>query len=360
MKWGNKPIYSYGAIWAIAFTLFFFGCIGEDVIDDFVEPQVRILNPTAQIEINKQHTYEAKFFNNIGLEEDIQIQWESSNTDIVSINTSGTATGVTGGSATISASVSTEDGVVTVEEEVQVPHVDPEVRILNPVDEIEIGETHSYEAQYFDNNGREQTVDILWESSNEEIISIDENGMATALTGGTATVVASVEISDGVVTSEEIIEVPSLEPKVRILNPVEEIPIGNQHTYSAKFFNSNGMEEEVEIQWASSDGAIVSIDENGTATALTGGTAIITAIVELSNGLVTSEETVIVPNVEPELRIINPIEEIKVGNTHAYEANYFNNNGMEEIVEMIWQSSDEGIIPLMKMGLPPHFPKEQS
>ena len=351
MKWGKRHVNSYRSSGAIVLLLFFYGCIGEDIIDDFVEPQVRILNPTEQIEISQQHTYEAKYFNNIGLEEDIQIRWESSDEAIDSINANGTATGITGGTATITASVASNDGLVTVEESVEVPHVDPELRILNPVEEIAIGETHSYETQYFDNNGKEQNVAIVWESSDESIISIDDKGIATAHTGGTATILASVAADEGVITDEDTIEVPSLEPQVRILNPIDSLPIGDRHTYTATFFNSNGMEEAVEIEWKSSDESIISIDNDGIAVALTGGTAIISASVILDGGTVTAQETIIVPNVEPEIRIVNPIEEIKVGNTHAYQATYFNNNAMEEAIDIVWQSSDETVITMDENGL---------
>lgn len=87
-------------------------CIGEDVIDDFVEAQIRIDNPISEIQVNTQYTYEATYFNNIGLPENIQIQWESSDDNVISIDENGTATAISAGTATISASVESEHGLI--------------------------------------------------------------------------------------------------------------------------------------------------------------------------------------------------------------------------------------------------------
>ncbi|MBK8501463.1 MAG: hypothetical protein IPL46_04215 [Saprospiraceae bacterium] len=70
--------------------------------------------------------------------------------------------------------------------------VEPEVRIMNPIDTIEINTTYQFEAVYLNNVGVEGDLSsYLWASSAQEIISIEQNGLATALKAGTALISVS-------------------------------------------------------------------------------------------------------------------------------------------------------------------------
>jgi hypothetical protein len=76
--------------------------------------------------------------------------------------------------------------------------VEPEVRIMNPIDTIEINTTYQFEAVYFNNVGVEASLSsYLWESSAEEIIRIDQDGLATALKEGSALIRVSAQDADG-------------------------------------------------------------------------------------------------------------------------------------------------------------------
>lgn len=68
--------------------------------------------------------------------------------------------------------------------------VDPIVRILNPVDSIEINTTYSYEAAAFDNTGlRTNDPELRWTSTDPAILEIDAlTGMAMAKQLGTCMV----------------------------------------------------------------------------------------------------------------------------------------------------------------------------
>ncbi len=86
--------------------LCFSACIGEDIIDDFVNPVLRIDNPLVSLAVGEEYQFEATYLNNIGQEEEVTLQWESSDPTTISIDAStGLATGVKNGTATISVSL---------------------------------------------------------------------------------------------------------------------------------------------------------------------------------------------------------------------------------------------------------------
>lgn len=112
--------------------ILFTSCIGEDIINDFVEPELRIINPISSLPVPETYQFNATYFNTIGIEEETTIRWNSSNTSSATINTSGLLTAVAEGTTTISASVQnndvsliesftvtiSEDGTVIIEEPV--------------------------------------------------------------------------------------------------------------------------------------------------------------------------------------------------------------------------------------------------
>ncbi|HFC00296.1 MAG TPA: hypothetical protein ENJ53_05780, partial [Phaeodactylibacter sp.] len=66
--------------------LFLGGCIGNDIIDDRVDPVVRITNPVDTIEVNTSYQFEASFFNNVGKQEMNNLTWKSSDENTISIS----------------------------------------------------------------------------------------------------------------------------------------------------------------------------------------------------------------------------------------------------------------------------------
>ncbi len=90
--------------------------------------------------------------------------------------------------------------------------VDPEVRISRAVDTIAIDSSYQFEAVYLNNVGVAELVDILWESSAPDVISIDNNGLASALQTGSATISAS--FSDGTTLVRDEVEVHTGEETV--------------------------------------------------------------------------------------------------------------------------------------------------
>ncbi|MEO0627390.1 MAG: Ig-like domain-containing protein [Bacteroidota bacterium] len=91
--------------------LFCWSCIGDDFINDFVDPEIRINTTPDSLTIDSSFQYSARYFNNVGVETDVQFDWLSSDPSIASVDGLGNVTAHTLGSVEISASYS--DGMNT-------------------------------------------------------------------------------------------------------------------------------------------------------------------------------------------------------------------------------------------------------
>jgi len=79
-------------------------CIKDDIIQDFVQPEIRITNEIDTLGVDSVFTYEFRYLNNVGLNQEISAEWSSSDESVVTINSEGQARGVAEGDATITAS----------------------------------------------------------------------------------------------------------------------------------------------------------------------------------------------------------------------------------------------------------------
>ncbi|MEP0985475.1 hypothetical protein [Ekhidna sp.] len=78
-----------------------FGCVGEDIIMDQVEPEVRVTNTISNLEINTTWQFEPIFFDNVGNETTPnEVVWSTSDASVAIINQDGLATGLDYGEVT--------------------------------------------------------------------------------------------------------------------------------------------------------------------------------------------------------------------------------------------------------------------
>ncbi len=96
----------------LIFTLLLYSCIGEYVINDLVDPMVRIDNPISALQVSSTHQYTATYFNNIGVAEALNVTWLSSDVEVVQISPNGLATALMEGNAIITAQVTSESGIL--------------------------------------------------------------------------------------------------------------------------------------------------------------------------------------------------------------------------------------------------------
>jgi len=76
-------------------------CIQDDLIEDFVEPVLRLINTPDEIEIGTETQLTFNYFNNVGAAASITPTWSSSNPDIILVSSEGKITAIAEGSSTI-------------------------------------------------------------------------------------------------------------------------------------------------------------------------------------------------------------------------------------------------------------------
>lgn len=102
--------------------VFLNSCIGDDLINDRVPAEIRILNPIVSIKEGEQHQYKAKFFNAVGIEESSKsLFWKSDNTSVATISNNGLLHARVMGNTTITASTKDIDGnTIQISDELEV------------------------------------------------------------------------------------------------------------------------------------------------------------------------------------------------------------------------------------------------
>ena len=84
-----------------AMGLLISSCIGDDFVNDQVDPEIRITNSIDTLEIGTDYQFEHMYLNEVGQEVNIDPFWSSSNPDAIQINNSGLANAVALGSSEI-------------------------------------------------------------------------------------------------------------------------------------------------------------------------------------------------------------------------------------------------------------------
>lgn len=172
---------------------------------------------------------------------------------------------------------------------------------------------------------------LIWESSDPSVLSVDQNGLVTALKTGKATLTlsggeASVSCAVTVTVPAESLTFDQESYQVAmgktLVLPLTALPEGANESYS----------------WESSDTAIATVGADGTATAVAPGTVTIT--VTGANATASCTVTVTVP---PEKVVLSHSElDLKVGNTQLLAAVVMPENATDK--QVTWESSDTAIV----------------
>ncbi len=183
-------------------------------------------------------------------------KWTSSSSRIASVNSYGKVTAKKEGTATITAKVNNGEASckVTVKK--------TEVKISKASISIERGESFALSATTSNQSP------VVWKSSHKSIASIDENGLITGLKPGTSTITAS---ADGTNTTCIVtVKYPAVTMNRKT------VTMYRGRSIKLKANVSSG----IQPVWKSNKKSVVTVNPDGTITAIKNGTATITATVD--------------------------------------------------------------------------------
>lgn len=260
------------------------------------------------------------------------VDWESSNPEIVSVDSTGKITGKKGGTAKITATV----GNVKAEKEVKVV-VPIDSVSLSGDDSILKGESKRLTATI---NPEDTTDDktITWSSDNEDVLFVDQNGQMRGIKEGTANVkavVAGKETTKQITVNEIHID------SITIDGDQEFEMVKNQtKNLSAKINPDNTTDDDKNITWTSNKDDVAKVDNNGKVTALKEGEATITAKV----GTHETSVKVNVKEIHIDSVVINELDdEFTRGDEFKFSASYTPENTTDENKTVEWSSSNTDV-----------------
>ena len=265
--------------------------------------------------------------------------WTSSDENIAIVDQNGLVTAKKPGIATIT--VSTNNGL-TASCEVIVPIVLAKSISLNKNNlSMEKDETFKLKAKVLPTNTSNK--EITWISDNEEVATVDENGLVTAKSGGTATIIA---ITNNGLTAYCFIKIPVIKAETITLDESSlSIESGNTHQLIAKIYPENTTNKK--ITWISSNKNIATVDENGLVTAKTKGKT--TIIASTNNGL-TAKCEVSVTGVAAETITLNKTSlSIESNSRHQLIATILPENTTNK--NLTWTSTNEKVATVDESGI---------
>ncbi len=137
---------------------------------------------------------------------------------------------------------------------------------------LDVGESKSLSATVIPENATDKTV--AWTSDKPEVASVDANGTVMAKAPGTANI--TVKAADKTASCSVTVAGITVDVTEVTLNKTSlELEAGKTETLSAAVMPENATNKTV--SWSSDNSEVADVDANGTVTAKTAGTAVITA-----------------------------------------------------------------------------------
>jgi len=212
-----------------------------------------------------------------------------------------------------------------------------------------LGNTAQFTASALDQNGETMTgVTFSWSSSSPGVATVDQGGLATAVSNGSTNITATAEGVSGAAT----LTVDQAPSTVTIApDPVSLDFIGATVQFNATVEDANGNPiVAAALAWSSDDPSVATIDQStGEATAVDNGTTTITAT---ANGTSATADLTVAQVPASVTVTPDPATLVFVGETQQYSAVVDDAGGTEIAGAMVtWSSSDPTIVDIDASGL---------
>lgn len=241
------------------------------------------------------------------------VEWSSSDSDVARVNNAGVVTGVSAGSATITAATSDGRSGSTQATVTNVPVASVE---LSPsAAPVTVGSSTTLTATLRDADGRPLTRNVTWTSDNSAVASVSNTGVVTGVSPGSATITAA---SEGRSASARITVSEIAVANVAVSPPTASLTVGSSTTISAAAKDAAGSTLPGRaIAWSSSDAGIATVSASGVVTGVSAGSATISA----TSGDATGTTRITVTNVPVASVAVSPgTASLNVGSTTTLSA----------------------------------------
>lgn len=273
------------------------------------------------------------------------VVWQSSSFEVARVDQAGLVTAVDNGSAYVVAAA----GDAKDSARVEIRQRPASVRIAPPRRPVLVAleDTVRVTASVLDPNGRPiADASVTWSSGDSTIVTVREDGLATAVATGTAVVRATLgDLADSV--TAEVRQVPA-DVTIRPAELPTFVTLGDTARLSAQVVDANGHPiPGLSVSWSTSDAGIASVDRVGLVTSTGNGSATISATALSASGSMTVE----VEQVPTSLEVSSPTDLVAVGDSLLMEAEAYDAGGSPIAASRVtWLSGDTTVAVVAPAG----------
>lgn len=220
---------------------------------------------------------------------DNSLVWSSSDSEVASVSEAGLVTPLASGEALIT--VTTIDGGFSATCTVKV--IQPVLSITLNETSININPDMTFELVAQINPYNADNKELEWKSSDESVVTVDQNGVVTGLeTGVSREATITVTSKDSGVSATCVVRVTKDVVGVELDCQYKRIEAGKEFQLTASITPADATNRNV--TWTSSNSDVAAVDANGKVKAVSAGTAIITVTTE-QNGYTATCKVVVRP-----------------------------------------------------------------
>lgn len=307
---------------------------------------VAVTLPAAQVQVGAQLTAQAEVRSAAGAALSGRVvAWSSSNGAVATVTDGGVITGVAPGTVSITATSEGRSGSASV---TVVPAPVTTVVVSAPSTTLVTARTLQAAAQLRDERGNALTGrTVAWSSSAPAVATVNETGLVTGVSSGTVTITAT---SEGRTGTLSLAVVPPPVATVSVSLRQSTVPLGTTTTATAVMRDDRGVELPGRaVSWSSATPAVATVSLTGVVTAVSTGTAVISATSEGQSGSATV--TVIRPPVAAVNVVLSP-SSLLPGQTAQAAAQAVDATGAVLTGrEISWSSSNPAVATVNAAGL---------
>lgn len=268
------------------------------------------------------------------------VVWSSTNEAVATIDQTGLVTALKAGQTQIVAT--TEEGGLTATCDVTVKQFVTDIALNASTVMLYTKENYQLSVTVGPEVAANKTV--AWTSSNSAVASVDQNGLVTALSAGSAMITVKAQDGSGVesscvVTVKQHVEAVSLN---RISQPLN---VGETYQLSASIAPNDATNKNV--TWESSDPTVATISSSGLVKALKSGSTTITVTTE--DGGFTATSTIEVIQYVSDITLDSQSVTIYENESWKLNASIGPENADNKIV--VWESSNPTVATVDQNGL---------
>lgn len=272
---------------------------------------------------------------------DKTVKWSSSDENIAVVDQYGKVTGVSAGTATITALANDGSGQYDTCS-VTVKSLVTSVRLNKNESALIAGQSETLIVTVEPGDALDKS--ISWSSSDSSVAIVDTNGTVTALTGGQVIITAT--SNDGSNKSDSCrYTIGWLPSGIALSKTCSTLKSGTSETLTT-IFNDDAVDRDV--VWSSSDESVALVDQNGTVTAVGAGKAIISATLTNGSGQSASCEYIVKPLVS-EIKIDKEKITITAGQSEKLSVSVLPIDAFDSSV--MWSSSNISVATVNESGI---------